>query len=163
MSELAFTLLRLGYLVLLWVFLALTLRVLRRDVFGTQTPMRVPARRRRRSAERAAPEAPAPPRPARRRGPTRLLITEGPLAGSTVPLSPSSIVIGRSPAATLVLDDDYASGRHARIFPKDGSWWLEDLGSTNGTTLGGNPVTGVVELPVGVPVRIGQTRLELRP
>ena len=62
-------------------------------------------------------------------------MTEGPLAGSTVPLSPSSIIIGRSPSSTLVLDDSYASSRHARVFPKDGSWWLEDLGSTNGTIL----------------------------
>jgi pSer/pThr/pTyr-binding forkhead associated (FHA) protein len=62
-----------------------------------------------------------------------------------------------------VLDDDYASGRHARIFPQDGIWWLEDLGSTNGTLLGGNPVTGTVQLPMNTPVRIGQTTLELRP
>ena len=62
-----------------------------------------------------------------------------------------------------MLDDSYASARHARIFPKDGTWWLEDLGSTNGTLLDGNRVHGTVELPVGVPVRIGQTTLELRP
>ena len=99
----------------------------------------------------------------RQRGATRLVITGGPLAGSTVPLTPSSIIIGRSRAATLVLDDDYASGRHARIFPQDGIWWLEDLGSTNGTLLGGNPVTGTVQLPMNTPVRIGQTTLELRP
>ena len=63
----------------------------------------------------------------------------------------------------LVLNDSYASSHHARVFPKDGSWWLEDLNSTNGTTLAGRAVHGAVELPVGVPVRIGQTTLELRP
>ena len=62
-----------------------------------------------------------------------------------------------------MLEDSYASSRHARIFPKDGTWWLEDLGSTNGTTLAGQSVTGTAELSVGVPVRIGQTTLELRP
>ena len=129
MSELAFTLARIGFLVLLWVFVLLTIRALRRDVADTATPG------------------------------ARLIITEGPLAGSTVPLSPTSISIGRSPSCTLVLEDSYASSRHARIFPKDGTWWLEDLGSTNGTTLAGHPVHGTVELPMGVPVRIGQTTL----
>ena len=41
--------------------------------------------------------------------------------------------------------------------------WLKDLGSTNGTTLAGHPIHGTVELSMGVPVRIGQTTLELRP
>lgn len=156
MSELAFTLARIGFLVLLWVFVLLTIRALRHDVADTATPgaQRRPAR----------PSAPAPARAqSHRRGASRLIITEGPLAGSTVPLSPTSISIGRSPSCTLVLEDSYASSRHARIFPKDGTWWLEDLGSTNGTTLAGHPVHGTVELPMGVPVRIGQTTLELRP
>ena len=80
-----------------------------------------------------------------------------------VPLTPTSITIDRDQNCTLVLNDSYASSHHARVFPKDGSWWLEDLNSTNGTTLAGRPVHGAVELPVGVPVRIGQTTLELRP
>ena len=156
MSELAFTLARIGFLVLLWVFVLLTLRALRRDVADMATPgaQRRPART----------SAPGPARAqSHRRGASRLIITEGPLAGSTVPLSPTSISIGRSPSCTLVLEDSYASPRHARIFPKDGTWWLEDLGSTNGTTLAGHPVHGTVELSMGVPVRIGQTTLELRP
>ena len=156
MSELAFTLARIGFLVLLWVFVLLTLRALRRDVADMATPgaQRRPART----------SAPGPARAqSHRRGASRLIITEGPLAGSTVPLSPTSISIGRSPSCTLVLEDSSASSRHARIFPKDGTWWLEDLGSTNGTTLAGHPVHGTVELSMGVPVRIGQTTLELRP
>ena len=72
------------------------------------------------------------------------------------------VIIGRSPSCTLVLDDSYASSRHARVFPKDGAWWLEDLGSTNGTMMDGRPVHGAVELPMNIPVRIGQTTLELR-
>ena len=155
MSELAFTLARIGFLVLLWVFVLLTIRALRRDVADTATPgaQRRPAR----------PSAPAPARAqSHRRGASRLIITEGPLAGSTVPLSPTSITIGRSPSCTLVLEDSYASSRHARVFPKDGAWWLEDLGSTNGTMMDGRPVHGAVELPMNIPVRIGQTTLELR-
>ena len=114
MSELAFTLARIGFLVLLWVFVLLTIRALRRDVADTATPgaQRRPAR----------PSAPAPARAqSHRRGASRLIITEGPLAGSTVPLSPTSISIGRSPSCTLVLEDSYASSRYVRIFPKDGT------------------------------------------
>ena len=83
------------------------------------------------------------------------------MAGSTVPLSPSSIIIGRSPSCTLVLDDSYASSRHARVFPKDGAWWLEDLGSTNGTMMDGRPVHAR-GAPHEHTCRIGQTTLELR-
>ncbi|QKD78882.1 MULTISPECIES: FHA domain-containing protein FhaB/FipA [Actinomyces] len=165
MSQLAFTALRLGFIVLLWVFVYLVIRVLKRDM--ADIPIGRPGRalpsapRAQRGQGQAAPQA--PPAPPRRNDARRLIITEGPLAGSTVPLSPSSIIIGRSPSSTLVLDDSYASSRHARVFPKDGSWWLEDLGSTNGTMLGGRSVHGAVELPIGVPVKIGQTTLELRP
>ena len=114
MSALAFTILRLGYLVLLWFFLYLIVRVMRRDM--ADSPVAGPSRRR--SAGGSEQPSGPPPR-GRRRSATRLVITEGPLAGSTVPLSPSSIIIGRSPSCTLVLDDSYASSRHARVFPKD--------------------------------------------
>ncbi|EEH66284.1 MAG: FHA domain-containing protein [Actinomyces urogenitalis] len=156
MSELAFTLARFGFLALLWVLVLLVLRTLRRDV-APGSPRSLSLRR---SGEKTTSK---PAARSRRRQASRLVITEGPLAGSTVPLSPTSITIGRSPSCTLVLEDSYASSRHARIFPKDGTWWLEDLGSTNGTTLAGQSVTGTAELSVGVPVRIGQTTLELRP
>ena len=155
MSELAFTIARLGFLVLLWVFVLLVVRTLRRDTAEASTP--APRRRAQRES------SPAGICSSRRRGATRLIITEGPLAGSMVPLTPTSITIGRDQNCTLVLNDSYASSHHARVFPKDGAWWLEDLNSTNGTTLAGRAVHGAVELPVGVPVRIGQTTLELRP
>ena len=63
---------------------------------------------------------------------------------------------------TLVLNDDYASSRHARIFPQDGQWIVEDLGSTNGTYLDRQKVTRPTPVPLGVPIRIGKTVLELR-
>ena len=154
MSDLTFTIARFGFLALLWFFIFLIVRALRRDT--VEASASAPQRRRDREPSPAAPQG-------RRRGATRLIITEGPLAGSMVPLTPTSITIGRDQNCTLVLNDSYASSHHARVFPKDGSWWLEDLNSTNGTTLAGRPVHGAVELPVGVPVRIGQTTLELRP
>ncbi|MDO4242765.1 MAG: FHA domain-containing protein [Actinomyces sp.] len=154
MSQLAFTLARLGFLVLLWVFVLFVVRALRTDMADTSAPS---------SPRRRSTRDPGSSSSGRRRGATRLVITEGPLAGSMVPLTPTSLMIGRDQNCTLVLNDSYASSRHARVFPKDGTWWLEDLESTNGTILAGRPVHGAVELPIGVPVKIGQTTLELRP
>ena len=49
------------------------------------------------------------------------------------PLGSAPITIGRAPDSTLVIDDEYASARHARLFQHEGQWVAEDLGSTNGT------------------------------
>ena len=92
----------------------------------------------------------------------QLLVTAGTLAGTSLGLTDQQITIGRAGDATLVLSDDYASTRHARIFPQDGQWLLEDLGSTNGTYLDRQKVTEPTPVPVGVPIRIGKTVLELR-
>ena len=69
-------------------------------------------------------------------------------------LDGQQITIGRANDATLVLTDDYASTRHARLFPQDGQWIVEDLGSTNGTYLDRQKVTQPVAVPVGVPIRL---------
>ena len=89
-------------------------------------------------------------------------MTGGALSGMTIDLTDQQITMGRANDATLVLNDDYASSRHARIFPQDGQWLVEDLGSTNGTYLDRQKVTRPTPVPVGVPVRIGKTVLELR-
>ena len=96
------------------------------------------------------------------RGIPRLVVTEGALAGTSIALTGQVVTIGRDDASTLVLSDDFASSHHARLSPRDGSWLLEDLGSTNGTYLDRTKVTGPTPLPVGAPVRIGKTVLELR-
>ena len=76
---------------------------------------------------------------------------------------PAGTLIGRSPECALVLDDDYASGRHARIFQDDdGTWRVEDLRSTNGTYLGATRLTEPREVAVGSVLRIGQTVVELQ-
>jgi hypothetical protein len=165
MSELTLTVLRLGLLVLLWVFVFSVVGVLRGDLYGTRV------RRRPASAEERGAAAPAGRRAARggaagrasRKGPSRLVVTAGPLAGTTLPLRPAGTLIGRSPECALVLDDDYASGRHARIFQSDsGAWMVEDLRSTNGTYLGATRLTEPREVAVGSVLRIGQTVLELQ-
>jgi hypothetical protein len=154
MSELTLTLLRLGYLVLLWLFVISVVAVLRRDLFSSRVA---------RTATAAAGGAGrGRPQPEPQPQPRTLVVTEGPLTGTTIALGQAPILIGRAPESTLVLDDDYASGRHARLSLQHGTWMVEDLGSTNGTFLGRNRVQDPVPIAPGAQVRIGRTVLELR-
>jgi pSer/pThr/pTyr-binding forkhead associated (FHA) protein len=166
MSELTVTVVRLGLLALLWIFVFSVVGVLRGDLFGTRVSTRRPPAPPRATPRAAAPAATTTPSPrgrAARRVPREVVVTEGPLRGTTITLGQQSILIGRNPEATLVLSDDYASGRHARIFPKDGEWHVEDLDSTNGTFVGQQRVTAEpVKLSVGSRMRIGTTVLEMR-
>ncbi len=160
MSTLTLLLIRLAFLAVLWLFVITAVGVVRTDLFG-QSPS---SRKQKRQRQNARPSQARPARPARtaRGEPQRLLVTGGPLSGTTLPLTEQQITIGRSNDATLVLNDDYASSRHARLFPQDGQWIVEDLGSTNGTYLDRQKVTQPTPVPTGVPIRIGKTVLELR-
>ncbi len=89
------------------------------------------------------------------------MITKGPRAGTTIPLTGATITIGRAHDSTLVLDEDVASARHARLVHHNGQWFIEDLESTNGTYLDRTKVTSPMPVPIGAPVRIGKTVLEL--
>lgn len=173
MSELTLTLLRLGFLALLWLLVMSVVAVLRRDLFGTQvtrreTPAQVGGRKPRRPSSPtpgstgstgSAGAAAAPPVAG---APRTLVVTEGSLRGTTITLGQAPILVGRAPECTLVLEDDYASGRHARFSLQSGRWMLEDLGSTNGTYLGRTKVENPIAVDPGTPVRIGRTVLELR-
>jgi Inner membrane component of T3SS, cytoplasmic domain len=160
MSTLTLLLIRLAFLAVLWLFVITAVGVVRTDLFGQSQS----GRKQKRQRQNARPRPARPPRPARaaRGEPQRLLVTGGPLSGTTLPLTEQQITIGRSNDATLVLNDDYASSRHARLFPQDGQWIVEDLGSTNGTYLDRQKVTQPIPVPIGVPIRIGKTVLELR-
>ena len=166
MSELTLTIIRLGLLVLLWVFVFSIVGVLRGDLYGTRVVSRSPRRRAsdRRPAQPPRPKQPAPPKRQRRGGrvPSSLTVTEGPLTGTSLRLRESGTLIGRNPECALVLDDDFASGLHARIFEREGSWYVEDLGSTNGTFLGSQRLTAPVAVEAGTVLRIGKTVVELR-
>ena len=61
----------------------------------------------------------------------------------------------------MPLQDSYASNRHARIYYRDGQWFIEDLNSTNGTFIDNNRLTTAQLLELGMVVRIGQTTMEL--
>ena len=161
MSELTLTVLRLGFLVLLWTFVLTLAGVMRADLFGP----RVARQKAPKSSGRSA--APKPPKPQKSKGARRgqartLTVVEGSLAGTSITLGTAPITIGRSSDCTVVIDDDYASNHHARISPHEGDWVIEGLGSTNGTYVQRTRVTSPLRVPLGTPIRIGKTVLELR-
>lgn len=152
MSELTLLLIRLAFLAVLWFFVIAAVGVIRTDLFGARTVSATPK-----------PTKPAKQASKPKRGePRQMVVTGGPLQGTVINLTESPITIGRANDATLVLSDDYASSRHARIFPQNGQWIVEDLGSTNGTYLDRTKVTRPTPVPLGVPIRIGKTVIELR-
>ena len=165
MNQLTLDLIKLAFLAVLWLFVIAAVGVVRTDLFDQSSTPRKQRRAARQMARAAAPARPvrAPrPAPRTRSAPRQLLVTDGALAGTAIPLGDQQITIGRAADATLVLNDDYASTRHARLYPQNGEWIVEDLGSTNGTYLDREKVTAPTPVPVGVPVRIGKTVLELR-
>ncbi|MFJ6047370.1 MULTISPECIES: FHA domain-containing protein [unclassified Streptomyces] len=167
MSELTLTVMRLGFLAVLWLFVIVAVQVIRSDLFGTRVTQR--GSRRGSAGAGGAPQQTGgrqatPPQQRQRRGaPTKLVVSEGILTGTTVALAGQTITLGRAHDSTIVLDDDYASSRHARIYPdRDGQWIVEDLGSTNGTYLDRTRLTTPTPIPPGAPIRIGKTVIELR-
>src|SRR6202034_1162691 len=160
MSELSLTIIRVAFLAVLWLFVIAAIGVVRTDLLGG--PGTSSRRSRGRQTQNRRPPRQARPQRAGRGSPRFLVVTAGALKGTSLDLAQQQITLGRADDATLVLNDDYASSRHARIFPQDGQWIVEDLGSTNGTYLDRQKVTRPTPVPLGVPIRIGKTVLELR-
>lgn len=90
-----------------------------------------------------------------------LEIVEGDGAGRQTEIS-DSIEIGRDPSNKIPLDDDQASRRHARVSAQGDLALVEDLGSTNGTYVNGQPVEGPRAVRPGDRIRVGLTVFELR-
>jgi pSer/pThr/pTyr-binding forkhead associated (FHA) protein len=174
MSQLTLTVIRLAFLVLLWLFVFSAVGVMRSDLYGSRTSKRQQAKAAKAAAASTQQVAAArggarqPYNPGARRSgppmPTRLVVVGGSLAGTTVNItSGQQVTMGRAHDSTIVLDDDYASSRHARLYPDaSGQWIVEDLGSTNGTFLGQTKLNAPTVAQIGVPIRIGKTVLELR-
>ena len=173
MSQLSLTLLRLGFLGLLWALVLTAIAVLRADIYGTRVFARGAGRTATRAAKRrsSGPPSrqttgvrPAAATPAKASGDARprLVVVAGPLKGTSIPLEDAPVTIGRSPRATLVIEDDYCSSRHARVFQEDGTWKVEDLGSTNGSYLDDAKLTEPEEFLPGSRLKLGATSLEMR-
>lgn len=169
MTELTLTLIKLAFLAVLWLFVLTAVGVIRTDLFGdrgtskaTNVRPQAQSQRDKRKQQKKQEKQERKSKPAKQGPARKVVITAGPLAGTSHSLAESPVTIGRGKDTTLVLGDDYASTRHARLFPQDGQWLVEDLGSTNGTYLDRNQVTQPTPVPCGVPIRIGKTTLELR-
>jgi Inner membrane component of T3SS, cytoplasmic domain len=160
LPEIVLTVARFGFLILLWIFVFTVVGVIRRDLFAGVRSKSIVA------SPRGVGGAVMPGRPAKvKRGKAarQLVVTAGNLAGTRITLGEAPITIGRAEDSTLVITDDFASARHARLVPRDGQWFVEDLGSTNGTYLDRGKVAAPTAVPLGIPIRIGRTSLELRP
>ncbi|QTH59799.1 FHA domain-containing protein [Corynebacterium hindlerae] len=142
---------RVGLLVLLWLFILGIAHTLRKD------------------ANMSAGAAVAQPRPmlpkkSQRGAPHLLKIVEGPLAGSHMDVSTlQEVTLGRSKDVDFVVGDDYASGRHARLFKRGNDWFVEDLASRNGTFLSGMRIEQPERVRLGSDIKIGRTTVRLEP
>ena len=138
--EILVWILRLAFLGLLYLFLAVIARGLLRDLrSATARTTRAVGR----LVVMAAPSGATP-------------------VGAALELE-AITTIGRDADNVVVVDDPFASTHHARLTFRGRVWYLEDLGSTNGTRLNGRPVEGAVALGYGDEVAVGQTRFRLEP
>jgi pSer/pThr/pTyr-binding forkhead associated (FHA) protein len=146
------TVLKVAFLVLLYFFVYRAIRV------GVNEVRARPA-----SAPAPQPRGARAQRPARkgREAGSVVLLGDGGKKVKSVKLS-GTIQIGRAEACQIRLDDTYASQFHARIFERNGSWYVEDLGSTNGTYLNQRKISGPTPVGAGDRVKIGKSLMELR-
>lgn len=155
-SEITVTLLRFAFLAMLWLFVFMILSAARRDLgVGKNFKLARPV-----AGEAAAESAPIAPKPPVR--PSLLMIVDGAQAGAMMKLNDAPVTIGRAADIEVSLQDDYASGHHARLFPQGSRWFLEDLGSTNGTFVAGSRLSRATPLEVGTDFRVGRTTMQLR-
>ncbi len=154
MPELALTILKYAFLSLIFLFLARAVRAMLLEISG-------PRAHDGRSRGLAQPGVvPTAARSARPPDHVALLTPEGGKP-QVYPLD-DELILGRAGQCHVVLSDAYASQVHARIFRRDGGYFIEDMGSTNGTYLNRKRVTSPTAVNRGDRIRIGKTELELR-
>ena len=154
LSELIVGALKIAFLAVMWAFILFAANIIRTDMFGRQVAA---------GPTEAALAHPGRPRKRRqsRQSPTALVVLEGRQAGLSIPLA-GVVGLGRAADSALNIDDDYASTRHAQITMDDhGEWWLEDLNSTNGTSVNTVRVTVPTKVQSGDTIRIGRTVMKL--
>ena len=153
--EEALLLLKIAFLVLLYLFIWRIVRTASRDVRSPQESFVL------------APQASAqPPAPVVANGAGRLVVLESPALrpGSEHVLDSTALTLGRASENDVALaDDDFASAHHARVEPRRDGVWIEDVGSTNGTYVNGVRLKRPQKLAPGDVVRIGETDLRFEP
>jgi hypothetical protein len=152
-SELTLTVIKLGFLAILWLLVISVTSAMRADLFGVR-PTKP-------TNERAAAKPVRQVKPSRS-SPTKVVVVDGPDKGRSVALRAAPVTFGRGPDCTIPLGDEYVSTQHARLVLHDGQWYVEDLGSTNGTYIGNERLTRPSPVGSKSRVRLGKTVLELR-
>ncbi|MDI6874561.1 MAG: FHA domain-containing protein [Actinomycetota bacterium] len=147
MPEIVYISLRYLFLALLYLFLVLVIRVIYREL--NPVAPRLPARER------------SLPRRKGRRAALVLLGGEGRRGRREWEIK-EELVIGRSPECAVCLEDEFASNLHARIYALQDRYYVEDLGSTNGTYVNGRRINYPIELRVGDRIKVGRTLMEFR-
>jgi hypothetical protein len=149
--------LRVAFVVLLYLVVWRVVRISMRDVGrgGQESMILAPA-----AGAAAPPRAPA----AAAAGPGQLVVQRSPaFPAGTVVLCDDTVVFGRGPEADAVLDgDEFASGRHARVFRREADVYVEDLGSTNGTFVNGQRLAAERRLRPGDVLVVGGTEMAYR-
>jgi hypothetical protein len=156
MSPFILDVLKFAFLALLYFFVYRSLRSVVVDVSGGARAAR---------PKRGEPRPPSPSRAGtRRRGkaPRKVIVMNDKGAKTETVKLDGTVQIGRADACHIRLDDTYISQFHARIFPRDGTWYVEDLGSTNGTYLNQRKLTGTSEIRAGDILRLGKTTMEMK-
>jgi hypothetical protein len=143
--------LKIGFLVLLYLFIWRIVRTASRDLrLPQESFILAPSR------ESGMVTAPPPLRSG------RLIVVKSPELdeGEDFELNSSQLTIGRGRQNDIALpNDDFTSARHARFEPRQDGVWVQDLGSTNGTYLNGSRLERPRRLTAGDIVRVGDTDL----
>ena len=147
--------LRIGLLVVLWLFILFALNSMRKDV-------KIAASSPKRGAGSGGSASSVPPAAHHGGMPQQMTIVDGPMTGSRMDLGDlTEITIGRAPDCDFLESDDFASGRHARLIKRDSVWFVEDLDSRNGTFVHGEKIEGPVRVTSGSDIKIGRTTVRL--
>jgi hypothetical protein len=169
-SELTLTLIQMGFLALLWIFAFAIASAVRADLFGVRPRTQQPDRSANvapaagvgaAAAVAARPAKPAKPVKLHRGAPTKVVVIEGADSGKQADLT-GTVTMGRGEGNDVNLTDEYVSTQHARFVPHNGQWYVEDVGSTNGTFVAGARISRPTPVGAKSTIRLGRTVLELR-
>jgi pSer/pThr/pTyr-binding forkhead associated (FHA) protein len=145
----ALLLLKIGFLVLLYLFLWRVVRTASRDLRTPQESFVL------------APQQVRQAAPQKRKVTGRLVVSNGDSKGDSAvyEIDTMAVTVGRGAGNDIPLDDEFASTLHARVESRPDGVWLEDVGSTNGTAVNGVPIDQARKLAPGDVIRIGETDL----
>ena len=153
MPDIVLDILKYVFLVVLYIFVARAVRAVMIELRPAPATS---------ASSRSSATAAKPASRRVKKAPKKAVIVEGASSsGKSFDLG-QELTIGRADKCHVILDDTYVSQVHARVFARGESYFIEDLGSTNGTYLNRKRVGGATELQRGDRVKIGKTVLEMR-